>query len=316
MLATLGTSSTLARGEWALEWKWDGIRVLARTEAGETRLLSRSGRDESARYPELAGLATVLRADALVDGEIVALDEQGRTDFGRLQPRMNVTRPREIAELAAAVPVRLLLFDVLEVAGTSTIDEPYELRRARLDRLLRRGGDVPVEVPANVDATPEDALDEARRLGREGLVAKRRGSPYRPGVRSDDWVKLKVTRTQEVVIGGYRRGSGTREGKIRSLLVGIPGAAGLEYVGRVGSGFREADLGRLLETFRSIERDDPPFVDVPAVDASDATWIEPRLVGEIEFGEWTKTGVARHPRWRGLRPDKAPDDVVREEPVL
>ncbi|MDR5701916.1 ATP-dependent DNA ligase [Agromyces aerolatus] len=314
MLATLGTVGALARGDWALEWKWDGIRVLARVEGGAVRLISRSGRDETARYPELAGLASALRADALVDGEIVALDEHGRTDFGRLQPRMNVTKPREIAELAAEIPVRLLLFDVLEVAGTPTIDEPYERRRARLERLVRPGSDVPVEVPPVVEDEPEAALDEARELGREGLVAKRRGSPYRPGARSDDWLKLKVTRTQEVVIGGYRRGSGTRTGQVRSLLVGIPGAHGLEYVGRVGSGFREVELRRLLDAFRPIERAEAPFVEMPAVDASDATWLEPRLVGEIEFGEWTKTGVARHPRWRGLRPDKSPDDVVREEP--
>lgn len=314
MLATLGTLGMLASGDWALEWKWDGIRVLARTEGGEVRLISRSGRDETARYPELGGLASVLRADALVDGEIVAFDDGGRTDFGRMQPRMNVTKPREIAELAAAVPVRLQLFDVLEVAGTPTIDEPYERRRARLERLVRRGHDQPVDVPPVVDEAPDAALEEARRLGREGLVAKRRGSSYRPGVRSDDWLKLKVTRTQEVVIGGYRRGSGTRTGKIRSLLVGIPGESGLEYVGRVGSGFREVELGRLLEAFAPLERGDAPFLDVPAVDASDAVWIEPRLVGEIEFGEWTKTGVARHPRWRGLRPDKSPDEVVREDP--
>jgi bifunctional non-homologous end joining protein LigD len=312
MLATLGAPGSISRDRWALEWKWDGIRVLARTDAGEVRLFSRNGRDETARYPELAELASALRADALVDGEIVAFDDEGRADFGRLQPRMNVTKPREIAELAAAIPVRLLLFDVLEIAGSPTIDEPYEQRRARLERLVRPGTEVPVEVPPAVEDEPHAALDEARRLGREGLMAKRLGSHYRPGVRSDDWVKLKVTRTQEVVIGGYRRGSGTREGRIRSLLVGIPGEAGLEYVGRVGSGLRESELDRLLTALSPLERVDAPFVSVPAVDASDAVWIEPRLVGEIEFGEWTRTGVARHPRWRGLRPDKSPGEVARE----
>jgi bifunctional non-homologous end joining protein LigD len=312
MLATLGSLGALSRDRWALEWKWDGIRVLARTDGDRVRLFSRNGRDETARYPELADLAHALRADALVDGEIVAFDDSGRADFGRLQPRMNVTRPREIAELAAAVPVQLVLFDVLEIAGSPTIDEPYEQRRARLERLVRPGTDVPVEVPAVVEDEPAAALEEARRLGREGLMAKRLGSRYRPGERSDDWVKLKVTRTQEVVIGGYRRGSGTREGRIRSLLVGIPGEDGLEYVGRVGSGLRESELDRLLAALRPLQRDDAPFISVPAVDASDAIWIEPRLVGEIEFGEWTRTGVARHPRWRGLRPDKAPADVVRE----
>ncbi|WP_350348045.1 ATP-dependent DNA ligase [Agromyces sp. G08B096] len=312
MLATLGSVGRLGRGDWALEWKWDGIRVLARTDGDTVTLTSRSGRDETARYPELAGVSRALRADALVDGEIVALDEHGRPDFGRMQPRMNVTGRREIAELAASVPVRLLLFDVLEIAGTPTVDEPYEQRRRRLERLLRPGTDEPVEVPPAAEGTPEEALEESRRRGYEGIVAKRLGSPYRPGTRSDDWVKLKLTSTQEVVIGGYRRGDGRTTERLRSLLIGIPGEGGLEYAGRVGSGFSQAELSRLLETFAPLERDTSPFVEVPKADVPDAVWLEPVLVGEIEFGEWTKQGIARHPRWRGLRPDKTPEEVVRE----
>ncbi|UOE43719.1 ATP-dependent DNA ligase [Agromyces larvae] len=313
MLATPGTAGLVSGGGWALEWKWDGIRVLARVEDGEVRLTSRSGRDETARYPELAGLADALRADAVVDGELVALDEKGRPSFERMQPRMNVVDAREIAGLVASVPVRLLLFDVLEIAGIPTVDEPYEQRRARLEKLLRRRPEVPVEVPPQADGTPADALAEAARRGYEGVVAKRLGSRYRPGVRSPDWVKLKLSRTQEVVVGGYRRGIGSRTGKIRSLLVGIPGEDGrLEYVGRVGSGIGERQSAELLATLRELETDASPFVVVPAADVADAQWVEPVLVGELEFGEWTSTGVARHPRWRGLRPDKSPGDVVRE----
>ncbi len=312
MLATSGTLGMLAVGEWALEWKWDGIRVLARTDDGGIRLLSRRGNDVTATYPELAGLPRVLRGDALVDGEIIALDDEGRPSFERMQQRMNLTRVREIERVAASVPVRLLLFDVLEIAGSSVMPEPYRRRRERLERLVRPRRGVPIEVPAPASGTPEEAFEESRRLGLEGLVAKNPDSPYRPGVRSDDWVKVKLTRTQEVVIGGYRRGSGTRTGHIRSLLVGIPGERGLEYVGRVGSGFREVELDRLLERLRGLEQPSPPFVDVPAVDARDAVWVRPELVGEIEFGEWTRTGVARHPRWRGMRPDKRPDEIVRE----
>ncbi|WP_127792127.1 ATP-dependent DNA ligase [Agromyces sp. LHK192] len=315
MLAVPGKPGLVTGDDWALEWKWDGIRVLARVDGDRVRLLSRSGRDETARYPELAGLARVLRADALVDGEIVALDDEGRPDFGRLQPRMNVTGSREIAELAASVPVRLLLFDVLEIAGSPTIDEPWSQRRERLERLVRAGADAPVEVPALAEGTPQAALDEARALGLEGLVAKRRTSRYRPGARSADWVKLKLTRTQDVVIGGYRRGDGRTTEHLRSLLVGIPGPNGLEYAGRVGSGFTQAGLAALLERFAPLERAASPFVEVPAVDAADAVWVEPALVGEVEFGEWTRTGVLRHPRWRGLRPDRAPEDVVREPDV-
>ena len=210
------------------------------------------------------------------------------------------------------MPVRLLLFDVLEIAGSSVMSEPYERRRERLERLVRLRRGIPVELPAAASGSPEEAFEESRRLGLEGLVAKRPDSPYRPGVRSEDWVKLKLTRTQEVVIGGYRKGSGTRTGRIRSLLVGIPGDHGLEYAGRVGSGFREVELDRLLRRLGELEQATPPFLEVPAADAVDAVWLRPELVGEIEFGEWTRTGVARHPRWRGLRPDKSPDEVVRE----
>ena len=312
MLATSGTLGLVSRGEWALEWKWDGIRVLARADGGGIRLLSRRGNDVTATYPELSGLPRVLRGDALVDGEIVALDDQGRPSFERIQQRMNLSRPREIERLLSSVPVRLLLFDVLEIAGSSVMSEPYERRRERLERLVRPRRGIPVELPAAASGTPQEAFDESRRLGLEGLVAKRPDSPYRPGVRSEDWVKLKLTRTQEVVVGGYRKGSGTRTGHIRSLLVGIPGDHGLEYAGRVGSGFREVELDRLLRRLGELEQSGPPFVDVPAVDAQDAVWVRPELVGEIEFGEWTRTGVARHPRWRGLRSDKRPDEVVRE----
>ena len=169
---------------------------------------------------------------------------------------------------------------------------------------------MPIDVPPNVDGDVDQALEEAQRLGLEGVVAKRRRSIYQPGVRSDDWLKLKLTRTQEVVIGGYRKGVGAREGRIRSLLVGIPDGNGLRYAGRVGSGLRERDSERLLARLDDLRQDEAPFLEVPPTDVVDAVWVRPVLVGEIEFGEWTRTGVARHPRWRGLRPDKRPEDVV------
>lgn len=313
MLASPGTLGLVADGDWALEYKWDGIRVLARADGGALRIISRNGNDVTARYPELAGLPRALRGDALVDGEIVALDDDGRPSFELLQSRMNLTRAREVQRLAASAPVRLLLFDVLEIAGDDVTDAPYRERRRRLERLVRPVPGVPVEVPSVAQGEAADALAEARRLGLEGLVAKRPDSVYRPGTRSEQWLKLKLTHTQEVVIGGYRRGVGTRTGRIRSLLVGIPGPHGLEYAGRVGSGLRELESERLLARLDAAARESCPFIAVPAVDASDAVWVEPQLVGEIEFGEWTSTGVARHPRWRGLRSDKAPGDVVREQ---
>ncbi|MFF2273588.1 ATP-dependent DNA ligase [Agromyces sp. NPDC058136] len=317
MLATPGTIGLLRDGDWDLEWKWDGIRALARVEGGRVTLRSRNGIDVTERYPELHRLPELVDGDAVLDGEIVALDEAGRPSFGVLQQRMSLTKPREIAAVAASVPVRLLLFDVLEAGGEALVDEPYRVRRARLAALVRPRRGVPVEVPAAASGDPEAALEESRLLGLEGLVAKRAASPYRSGMRSDDWLKLKLTRTQEVVIGGYRRGVGSRTGRIRSLLVGVPGEAGieagLEYAGRVGSGFGERELERLRERLDAMVQPDPPFVGVPEADASDAVWVRPELVGEIEFGEWTATGAARHPRWRGLRPDKSPDELRREE---
>jgi bifunctional non-homologous end joining protein LigD len=312
MLATAATIGMLAGQEWALEWKWDGIRVLARVQGGAIRLLSRNGNDVTARYPELAGLPRVLSEDALVDGEIVALDDEGRPSFERLQQRMNLTRVREIERLVTSVPVRMLLFDMLEMAGESVMSEPYRRRRELLEDLFRARRGVPVEMPAQAPGSAADALEESRRLGLEGIVAKRPDAPYRPGVRSDAWLKLKLTNTQEVVIGGYRKGTGTRTGRIRSLLVGIPGEHGLEYAGRVGSGLRELQAERLLIELDARRQDGSPFVEVPAADVPDAVWVRPEIVGEIEFGEWTRTGVARHPRWRGLRPDKSPQDVRRE----
>lgn len=319
MLATPGTLGLLRDGDWGLEWKWDGIRALARVEDGRVTLHSRNGIDITERYPELHRLPELVDGDAVLDGEIVALDEAGRPSFGVLQQRMSLTRPREIAAVAASVPVRLLLFDVLEAGGEALVDEPYRVRRERLATLVHPRRGVPVEVPAAASGTPEAALEESRLLGLEGLVAKRAASPYRSGMRSDDWLKLKLTRTQEVVIGGYRRGVGSRTGRIRSLLVGIPiegdvadGGPCLEYVGRVGSGFGERELERLLARLDASARPDPPFVEVPAADAADAVWVRPELIGEIEFSEWTGTGVARHPRWRGLRPDKSPAEVRRE----
>ncbi|MEI5584238.1 MULTISPECIES: ATP-dependent DNA ligase [unclassified Agromyces] len=315
MLATPGAIGRLAGDDWALEWKWDGIRVIAQVDDGVTRLVSRNGIDVTATYPELGDLAGVLRADAIVDGEIVALDGSGRPDFGLLQRRMNLAKPREVEAAAASVPVVLHLFDVLEVAGIPTVDEPYERRRERLDRLVRRRDDSSVDVPAAIEADPEAAVEEARRRGLEGVVGKRRRSLYRPGVRSDDWLKVKLSRTQEVVVAGYRRGTGGRTGRIRSLLLGVPTVdGGWRYAGRVGSGLRERDAERLLERLDGMTVPGPPIDGVPAEDLVDAVWVRPALVGEIEFGEWTRTGVARHPRWRGLRPDKRPEDVRLEEP--
>ena len=163
-------------------------------------------------------------------------------------------------------------------------------------------------VLGDLDAT----LDAARGADLEGVVVKNPGSRYRPGERSPDWLKIKLTRTQDVVIGGIRPGQGGRSGAIGSLLVGIPGESGLQYAGRVGTGFTDAALATLARLLAPLGIDENPFADVPAADARDAIWVKPELVGEVEFAEFTPGGILRHARWRGLRPDRSPDTVVRE----
>ena len=316
----LATSSTpgLARAaaeRWGREWvemKWDGIRGIGIWDGEHLRLRSRNGNDLTAAYPELTSVDLGLGADpAVIDGEIVALDAQGRPSFPLLQKRMNLAQARDIAHEAARTPVHLYLFDVLEADGRDVTALPLAERREILERLATDAAAVVVVPPVFDDV--EAALAASGRFGLEGIVVKDAGSPYRRGERSDRWLKVKHSRTQEVVIGGIRPGKGNRSGTIGSLLVGVPTADGLQYAGRVGSGFGERTLERLSALLEPLRTDADPFVGVPAADARDALWVRPDLVGEVEFAEFTPGGILRQARWRGLRPDKDPAEVVRED---
>jgi bifunctional non-homologous end joining protein LigD len=301
----------LTPDDWAFEMKWDGVRALAAVRDGAVTLTSRNGNDLTEQYPELAELTERVGVDAVLDGEIVALDDRGRPDFGLLQDRMGLTRPREIAAARRRTPVRYLVFDVLEADGHDLTRVTYEHRREALTTVVEPGG--AVDVPPAFDGTLDEAMAESRDRGLEGVVAKRRTSRYAQGSRSEAWVKVKHHATQEVVVGGWRPGAGRRAGGIGSLLLGVPGAGGLEYVGRVGTGFRDRDLDEIEQVLAGIAADESPFVDVPRPDARDARWVAPTLVAEVEFAEWTSGGRLRQPSWRGWRPDKRPEDVVREE---
>ncbi len=296
---------------WAFEMKWDGVRAVVYLDRGDLRVLTRNDREVAATYPELAGLAYQLRDHRMiVDGEVVAFDEAGRPSFGELQARMHVRAPGRA--LLDRVPVSLLVFDLLHVDGTSLVGAPYDERRAALEGLELAGDRW--AVPPAFDGQGAEALAASKAQGLEGVLAKRHDSVYLPGRRSPHWIKVKHVRMQEVVVGGWSPGAGRRQGGIGSLLLGVPDQDGrLVYAGHVGTGFSDRVLADLGTRLRAAERSTSPFADeVPRAHAKDAHWVTPRLVGEVTFSEWTRDGRMRHPSWRGLRPDKDPQDVRRE----
>ncbi|GAA3161805.1 hypothetical protein GCM10010531_11880 [Blastococcus jejuensis] len=299
---------------WGYEFKWDGVRAVAAVRGGDLALTSRKGTDITVRYPELGRLPDALAGhDAVVDGEIVAMDDRGRPDFGALQNRMHRTGP-EVARLAAANPVTYLVFDLLSWDGEDLLAVPYAQRRARLDA-LGIAGHRWVATPwfeGNGSGVGADVLAASQENGLEGVVAKRLDSVYRPGVRGPDWRKVKNFRTQSVVVGGWRPGQGRRAGGIGSLLFGVPDDEGrLVYAGHVGTGFSDQDLADLKRMLTS--RATSPFEGtLPREVTRDAHWVEPDLVGEVAYAVWTAEGRLRHPSWRGVREDLEPDDVVME----
>ena len=312
MLATAGELPPAKDDDaWAYEMKWDGVRAVVYAEGGPLRVMTRNERDVASHYPELAGLADAVDHAVVLDGEVVAADARGRPSFGKLQQRMHVQHPSQ--ELLAAVPVTYLAFDVLRLDGHDTTGLPWEQRRELLDSLEIAGAHwatPPVFVGAG-----RDAVEASQAQDLEGVMAKRRTSTYTPGRRSRDWVKIKHVRTQEVVVGGWTEGEGRRHGGFGSLLVGVhdPATGDLRYAGHVGTGFSDQVLGDLMRRMRGSPRQTSPFTDeVPRAHARSAHWVTPRLVGEVAFSEWTGDGILRHPRWRGLRPDKSAGEVVPE----
>jgi bifunctional non-homologous end joining protein LigD len=308
MLATLGDLP--AGPGWAYEFKWDGVRAVTYVEGGRVRTLSRNDRDVSATYPELGELAERLAdREVVLDGEIVALDPAGRPSFAQLQRRMHVVAPT--ASLIAAVPVAYYVFDVLHLDGRSTLDLPYLRRREILATLAVRG-DV-VHLPEHyLNMAGSDVMAVARRRGLEGVVAKRLASPYRPGRRSPDWIKTPIIRTQEVVIIGFKRGEGRRAGTIGSLVLAVHDGGGrLAFAGGVGTGFTQAMLAELQRLLAPWHRRTSPVADVPREHARGVQWVEPVLVGEVAYRSWTPDGRLRHCSWRGLRPDRTPEEARR-----
>ena len=307
MLATSGELPA-DDGRWSYEVKWDGVRVLAAVGAGRLELRSRNRNDVTAAYPELQGLAATLPGDALLDGEVVAFDEAGRPDFGRLQSRMHARSPTPA--LVRGTPVTLLLFDALHVGTRSLLSEAYDVRRELLEDLV-----VPADrwqVPPAFPADGQAVLAATLAQGMEGVVAKRRDSRYEPGRRSDCWVKVKHVRRTSAVVVGWKPGEGGRTGRIGSLLLAVPQGAGWTFAGHVGTGFSAATLRMLGDRLAPLRRDAPALDDVPREHARQAVWVEPVLVCDVDYTEWTREGRLRHPSYKGLRDDLDARSVVRQ----
>ncbi len=296
---------------WSFEVKWDGVRAVAYVKPGRLRLESRNLREITDSYPEVRGILLELgMREVVLDGEIVAFDDDGRPSFGRLQRRMHVTSQPAVRRLQKSTPVVYAIFDLLFLDGHSLLELPYEQRRERLEALELNG---PAwRVPPAQPSAGTKLLQWTREQGLEGVVAKRLGSRYEPGRRSGTWIKVKNTRRQELVIGGWLPGEGRRAERIGALLMGVhENGGGLRYAGRVGTGFTERTLDELAARMKPLRRTTSPFEPGGPKLPRNTEFVEPQLVAEVEFTEWTEDGVMRAPSYKGLRDDKAAADVVR-----
>jgi bifunctional non-homologous end joining protein LigD len=302
MLAT--AVSTLPSGEgWAYEFKWDGVRALLDVSDRGGRLVSRAGNDVSAGYPELIAQAAGI-GDALLDGEIVAFDH-GRPSFQRLQTRMHLRGKADVARAARECPVTYVVFDVLRRYGVDLTGRPYAERRATLERFVAEHPDWTLS-PSFDDGPATEQV--ARAHGLEGVVAKRLTSVYRPGVRTEDWRKLRFVRSGDFVVIGWEAPP-EHPNTLSSLILATSGDAGLEYAGRVGSGL----AGRMATRIQGMltEQADPAVRGVPpAMRTRRLHWVVPEVVVEVEYHLRTIDGRLRQPVFRGLRTDKRVEEAT------
>ena len=312
MLAMAGVLPSKDAG-WAYEFKWDGVRALVYVDGGRVRAFTRNDKSLLSTFPELRDIGLHLGSrSAILDGEIVALDKDNRPNFSTLSKRLHVTSKSEIEKLRSSIPASFFAFDLLFLEGRSIVELAYDERRAALESLKLQGETF--ATPPSITTTPgSKVLAIARERGLEGVVIKRRRSRYSPGSRSGDWIKVKNFFTQEVVIGGWTEGKGERDGSLGALLMGIPSDTGLDYVGKVGTGFTVATRKELLARLRPLARKSSPFsAPLGRSETALAHFVRPTLVGEVQFAEWTNDGNLRQPSWRGLRRDKTAKEVVRE----
>jgi bifunctional non-homologous end joining protein LigD len=305
MLASLADGPP-EKGDWVYEIKWDGVRAICYIEDGRIRMVSRNGNSFDRQYPELSVIPHHLSATtAILDAEIAALDEQGRSRFGLLQPRIHQTNANEVAHLSRKSPVKLFVFDLLYCDGYDLRGVPLLERKRVLNEIVTPGDRIQVSEHFAVDG--HEILEAARQMGLEGVIAKDPKSTYEPK-RSRSWLKLKVTGRQEFLICGYTHGE---RATFSSLVLGVNDEDTLRYVGCVGTGFDDKMLQALYKKLKPLETKTNPFgkrIDV----LRKVTWVEPRLLCEVKFGEWTQDGRLRAPVFVGLREDKAASEVVQE----
>ncbi|MFL5951949.1 MAG: DNA ligase D, partial [Gaiellaceae bacterium] len=305
MLATL--ADDVPRGAaWEFEVKWDGYRAIATVSQSEVVLTSRNGNDLTARFEQVAKeiAKAVKTPDCVLDGEVCALDDTGRSSFSAMQQGKSGT------------PLVYYAFDVLEVEGESLVDLPLVDRRKRLVSLLDKRNRT-VRLSESFD-DGNALLEAATEQQLEGIMAKRLDSRYLQGKRTRDWLKVKTHGEQEFVVAGYTKGTGRRASSFGSLVLGVYQGDELVYAGNVGTGFNSKEIDKLLDKLRPLRRETSPFREVPKmpkVRKSDVIWVEPKLVAEVEFAEWTHDGRLRAPSYQGLREDKAADEVRREVPL-
>jgi bifunctional non-homologous end joining protein LigD len=303
-----------AAGDWIYELKFDGIRLIAVKSEKKISLLSRNQNDLSARFPEIVEAIKSLPArECVTDGEVVALDEEGRSSFQLLQAR-EMEGPKS--------PVYFYTFDLLQLDGKSLVGLPLEARKSVLEKLCASAGD-PIRYSGAIGGDAKRLLEEVKRRGLEGIIGKQRNSVYEPGRRSGAWIKLKCVQQQEFVIGGYTPPQGARK-HFGAILVGYYENKKLVFAGKVGTGFTAKSLAMLYKKFRAEERPDCPFVDLPSKQDGQWVqgitpsmmrkmhWVNPVFVCEIKFAEWTRDRKLRAPVFLGLREDKRAADVVRE----
>jgi bifunctional non-homologous end joining protein LigD len=305
MLATL-TDERFSRPDWIFERKLDGVRCLARRDArGAVRLLSRNDQDMSRTYPEVAeALAANASHQLILDGEVVAFEGR-RTSFEKLQGRLGLTNPD--AARATGITVFYYVFDLLYLADYDTRRLPLLTRKRLLREAVQFAG--PLRFTTHRREAGEEAFRAACARGDEGVIAKRAASPYTGG-RSKDWLKFKCVRDQEFVVGGWTEPKGSRSG-FGALLIGYYEDGTFVYAGKVGTGFDAALLRRLSGELGSLAASESPF-QRNQVRERDVHWVRPELVAQIGFSEWTRDGMLRHPRFQGLRTDKAAREVIRE----